>query len=192
MIDRRTLVAGVAASLCAGPAFAGPKFRPLFDGQSLAGWDPVGDANWRVADGAIVADSGTMGFLVSRSSYRDFDLRAEFWVSEEANSGIFIRCSDRGQITAGNAYEVNIFDTRPDPSYGTGAIVDVARVSPMPKAGGQWNTMLIEAHGDRFTVTLNGRKTVDGAKDGKHAAGPIALQYGAGTVKFRKVEIRSL
>jgi hypothetical protein len=28
---------------------------------------------------------------------------------------------------------VNIWDTRPDPSYGTGAIVDVAKVDPMPK-----------------------------------------------------------
>jgi hypothetical protein len=192
MTRRRTVLAGIAASLVAVPAFAGPKFRPLFDGRSLTGWNPLGDANWRVEEAAIVADSGTMSFLISRDSYRDFELRAEFWVSEEANSGIFIRCSDRTEITAANAYEVNIFDTRPDPSYGTGAIVDVAKVSPMPKAGGQWNTMLIEARGDRFSVTLNGRKTVGGAKDAKHAAGPIALQYGAGTIKFRRVEIRTL
>lgn len=190
MTDRRALLIGLAASLCATRAFAGTRFKPLFDGRSLAGWDPLGDANWTVTDGAIVADTGGMSFLVSRSSYRDFDLRAEFWVSAEANSGIFIRCSDRTEITSNNAYEVNIFDTRPDPTYGTGAIVDVAKVSPMPKAGGQWNTMLIEARGDRFTVTFNGRKTVDSARDGKHPAGPIALQYGAGVVKFRKLEIR--
>ena len=192
MTNRRTVLAGLAASLYAAPAFAGAKFKPLFDGRSLTGWTPLGGANWRVEEGAIVADGGAISFLISRDSYRDFDLRAEFWVSEEANSGIFIRCSDRTEITSANAYEVNIFDTRPDPSYGTGAIVDVAKVSPMPKAGGKWNTMLIEARGDRFTVTFNGKKTVDGAKDAKHAAGPIALQYGAGVVKFRKVEIRVL
>lgn len=192
MIDRRSLLIGTAASLCAAPAFAGTPFKPLFDGASLAGWTPLGNANWRVEEGAIVADSGPMSFLVSRASFRDFELRAEFWVSEDANSGIFIRCSDRNEITAGNAYEVNIFDTRPDPSYGTGAIVDVAKVSPMPKAGGHWNTMGIEARGGRFTVTFNGKKTVDGAKDDKHATGPIALQYGAGVVKFRKIEIKSV
>lgn len=191
MIDRRTAIAGVAASLCATPALAGARFRPLFDGRSLAGWDAIGDANWRIEDGAIMADKGAMSFLVSHSGYRDFDLRAEFWVSADANSGIFIRCSDRSEITATNAYECNIFDTRPDPSYGTGAIVNVAKVSPMPKAGGQWNTMLIEARGDRFSLTLNGRKTVNRARDAAHAAGPIALQYGAGIVKFRKVEIRA-
>lgn len=30
-------------------------------------------------------------------------------------------------ITAMNAYEVNIFDTRPDPTYRTGAIVNVSK-----------------------------------------------------------------
>jgi hypothetical protein len=30
-------------------------------------------------------------------------------------------------ISATNAYEVNIFDKRPDPSYRTGAIVNVAK-----------------------------------------------------------------
>ena len=29
-------------------------------------------------------------------------------------------------------------------------------------------------------------------KDTKHAEGPIALQYGAGTVKFRNVRMRQL
>ena len=37
------------------------------------------------------------------------------------------------------AYEVNIWDKRPDPSYGTGAIVNLAKVSPMPTSAGKWN-----------------------------------------------------
>ena len=97
-------------------------------------------------------------------------------------------------MTSRNAYEVNLYDTRPDPSYGTGAIVDVAKVDPMPKAGGRWNVMEITARGDRFDVWLNGVQTVAGARDAKHARGRIALQRGAGAgaVKWRKVEIREL
>jgi hypothetical protein len=99
---------------------------------------------------------------------------------------------------------VNIWDERPEPKYGTGAIVDVAAVDPMPKAGGRWNVFEVTARGDRFTVVLNGQKTVDGARDAKHATGRIALQHGAGVkdangvandrgvVRFRKVEIRRL
>jgi hypothetical protein len=175
----------------------------ILDGKSLDGWDKIGDANWTIADGAAVADKGN-GFLVTKATYGDFQLRAEFWIESEANSGIFIRCTDPTNVTAKNAYEVNIWDTRPDPSYGTGAIVDVAKVDPMPKAGGKWNVYEITAKGDTFTVTLNGQKTVDGAKDGKHASGRIALQHGLGlkddkgvqsdkgVVKFRKVEIKPL
>ncbi len=62
------------------------------------------------------------------------------------------------------SYEVNIWDTRPVQKYGTGAIVDVAAVDPMPHAGGKWNVYEITAKGNTFTVVLNGQKTVDGAQ----------------------------
>jgi hypothetical protein len=163
----------------------------LFDGTNLDNWSPIGDANWKLADGVVVADKGN-GFLVSKGSYTDFQIRAEFWVDAEANSGIFIRCTDPNKVGTASAYEVNIFDQRPDPSYGTGAIVNVAKVVPMPKAGGQWNVYEITAKGPKFTVTLNGTKTVDGAEDSKFASGRIALQYGAGVVKFRKVQVKPL
>lgn len=169
---------------------------PLFDGKSIDGWNRVGDANWRVMDGAIVADQGA-GFLVTKAAYGDFQLRAEFWADADVNSGIFIRATDPEKITPANSYEVNIYDKRPDPSYGTGAIVDVAKVAPMPKAVGQWNVFEITAKGAQLTVTMNGVQTVN-VQDGKHARGPIALQYAkgasanAGFVKFRKVEIRPL
>jgi hypothetical protein len=162
----------------------------LFDGSNLNSWNGIGNANWRLTEGNVQAELGS-GFLVSRNSYKDFQIRAEFWVDDEANSGIFIRCSDAQKITADNAYEVNIFDKRPDPSYGTGAIVNVAKISPMPKAGGRWNTYEITAKGAQLTVTLNGARTVD-VQDSKFAGGPIALQYAGGVVKFRKVQIRSI
>jgi hypothetical protein len=199
------LMVGFAAFSLSQSSFGqgGAGWVTLFDGKTLDNWNKVGDANWRIEDGLIVADKGN-GFLVSKSSYSDFQIRAEFWVDSDANSGIFIRCSDTSNITGSNAYEVNIWDTRPDPSYGTGAIVDVAKVNPMPKAAGKWNVYEITAKGSTFTITLNGQKTVDGVQNSKHAAGPFALQHGLGVadakgvandkgvVKFRKVEIRPL
>jgi len=190
--SRRSCIIALAAVSLTAPAFAKSRLIPLFNHKTFDGWTPVGDANWQVSDGVIWADKGKGGFLVSAESYRDFQLRAEFWVSPDANSGIFIRCEDPAKPSAVHGYEVNIYDTRPDPSYGTGAIVDVAKVSPMPKAGGRWNIMTIRAQGDTFSVELNGRKTVDSARDAKHAEGVIGLQYGAGVVKFRSVEIARL
>ena len=169
----------------------------LFDGKTMNGWNPIGTANWKVEDGALFADNGN-GFLVSKDSYTDFQLRAEFWIEDKTNSGVFIRCTDPNSVSGKTSYEVNIWDTRPEPKYGTGAIVDVAAVDPMPHAGGKWNVYEITAKGDTFTVVLNGQKTVDGAKSSKFASGRIALQHGkgvadeSGVVKFRKVEIKPL
>jgi Domain of Unknown Function (DUF1080) len=185
------------AYLSFGQSDAG--WTTLIDGaKGLENWDRVGDANWRVEDGAIVADKGKGGFLVSKSSYKDFQIRAEFWADHTTNSGIFIRCTDPKAITATNAYEVNIYDQRPEPIYGTGAIVNIAKVEPMPKAGGKWNTYEITAKGAQLTVVLNGVKTAD-VQDSKHAQGPFALQFGnraneapGGAIKWRKVQIKSL
>jgi len=168
----------------------------LFDGRSLDSFERVGDANWTIDGGSVVATKGS-GFLVTKNTYGDFEIRAEFWADADANSGIFIRCDDRVKLTATACYEVNIYDKRPDPVYGTGAIVDVAKVVPMPKAAGKWNTYEVTAKGNRLIVKLNGVQTVD-VQDGKHARGPIGLQYApgvvkdSGTIKFRKVEIRAL
>ena len=164
-------------------------FKTILDGTSMKGWNVVGNANWTVVDGAVQATMGT-GFLVTPESYGDFQLTAEIWVSDDANSGIFIRCSDPKTISQNNAYEVNVFDKRPDPAYRTGAIVDVAKPLTMVNAGGKWNTMDITARGTQLTVLFNGQKTVD-VKDNKYARGPIALQYGAGTVKFRNVKLKT-
>ena len=169
----------------------------LIDGEAgLGNWNRVGWANWRAEGGAIVADKSTTegsSFLVTKSSYKDFEIRAEFYAESSTNSGIFIRCSDPSKITGDNSYEVNIWDTRPDPSYGTGAIVNVAKV-PVPtiyEAGGKWNTFEITAKGTELTVKFNGVVTVN-VRNSKFTEGPFALQYAGGPIKWRKVQVRPL
>jgi hypothetical protein len=173
----------------------------LIDGdKGLENWNQIGDANWRAEGGAIVADKGKGGYLVSKNSYKDFAIYAEFWAATDTNSGIFLRASDPHKVGADTAYEVNVWDIRPDPTYGTGAIVNVAAV-PVPilyKAGGAWNIYEIRAQGDELIVKLNGTVTAH-THNSKHASGPFALQYGAGIkdamggpIKWRKVQIKPL
>ena len=171
-------------------AQAGGGWTTLFDGSSLDGWNVLGDANWELADGAVQADSGR-GFLVTADSYADFELTLEFWVDEPANSGIFIRCADSQSVADSNSYEVNIYDTRPDQTYRTGGIVHFAAPMSVINSAGRWNTYEIRAEGPRLTIRLNGTLTVD-TEDSTYASGAIALQYGAGVVKFRNVRIRVL
>ncbi|MEO6362407.1 MAG: DUF1080 domain-containing protein [Caldimonas sp.] len=167
----------------------------LVDGaRGMDNFVAIGGANWSGSDGSVQASAGGKdpSYLVSKETYKDFTMRVEFWASDDANSGVFVRCQDRNLVTDENCYEANIFDQRPDPTYGTGAIVKVAAVAPpMPKAGGKWNTYEITAQGSRLMLVLNGVKTVD-VQDSKLASGPFALQWGRGTIKFRKIEIKRL
>jgi hypothetical protein len=166
-------------------------YTDLIDGMSLDGWNIIGNANWVIGKG-IVKGNKPAGFLVSSKSYRNFIIRAEFWVESNTNSGIFIRCQDPQKVTAANSYEVNIWDTRPGQEYSTGAIVDIAKVNPIHKAGGRWNTMEIVANGPQLKVTMNGVTTVADARDSKFSDGPIALQSAGGIIQFRKLQIKPI
>lgn len=170
----------------------------LIDGEKgLENFNQVGQANWRAEDGAIVADKGKGSYIVSKNSYKDFQLRVEFWADHTTNSGVHIRCADPKKISDKTCYEANIYDMRPDPTGGTGGIPNFAKVNPIYKAGGKWNTYEITAKGSQMTVVLNGVKTVE-FQNSQLAQGPIALQFGnrgkqpGGAIKFRKVEIKPL
>ena len=109
---------------------------------------------------------------MSKNSYTNFEIKAEFWVDADANSGIFIRCEGVGKKSpARPAYEVNIFDKRPDPSYATGAIVGLAKSATLIKAADKWNNYRHRGPGAlKFTVTLYEIKTVDGASLGQYTS----------------------
>jgi hypothetical protein len=72
----RALFAGLTAFVFTAihlpqPAAAqsGDGWTQLFDGKNLGDWSMVGETNWRVEDGAIVADkvtSKTPAYLVSK------------------------------------------------------------------------------------------------------------------------------
>jgi Domain of Unknown Function (DUF1080) len=176
----------------------GSGWTTLIDGENgLDNFERVGDANWRAEGGAIVADKGKGGFLLSKQSYKDFELRVEFWADPTANSGIYMRCSQPKNLTDKTCYEANIFDQRPDQTYATGGIVHRGKVLAPVKAGGKWNTYEITAKGTKMTAVLNGTKTAE-IDNVESPSGPIALQFGnqpkipGGAIKFRKVQVKPL
>ena len=202
---KRTLA--IAAALLLAASSSMPSWMPgsgwttLIDGdKGLENFDRIGDANWRAEGGAIVADKAANGgHLVTKKSYKDVQIRAEFWAERNTNSGIFIRAQDPKKVGANNAYEVNIYDQRPGQEYSTAGIVDFAKV-PVPaiyKAEGKWNTFDITVKGSTITVLFNGQKSVE-LNDSKFAQGPFTLQFGnhgkvpGGVIKWRKVQVREL
>ncbi len=188
--EMRLGAAAQAPSTAAAPESSPPSVDLLANG--LGGFVEVGGAHWSFGDGVAVATSGDgVGFLLTPDDYADFELTVEFFVSEQHNSGVFFRCSDRADITDVSCYEANIYDTRPDQRGRTGGIPNYAPPEVAIDAAGRWNTYVIRAQGDHITITLNGQTTVD-TRDSTHASGPLGLQWGAGTVMFRNMRVRRL
>lgn len=169
----------------------------LIDGNAgMENWTVSGSAaNWRAEDGSIQADKTTgkgASVLVSKRSFRDLEIYAEFWASEDTNSGIYLRAPDPNKVnTASGAFEVQIWDKNPNPKYSTGSLVNVVEVQPIYKAGGRWNTYEIYAKGSEIIVKLNGVVTAT-TKEAKTHEGRIGLQFNAGPIKFRKLLVREL
>lgn len=190
-------LAAVLLSACATTGDGG--WTTLIDGdKGLENFTRDGDANWRAEGGVIVADKGKGGFLVSRQSFGDYRMRVEFHPDANANSGIYMRCSVSQGLTDKLCHEANIFDQRPDQTFGTGGIVHMGKVLQAVKTGGQWNTFEITAQGRSITVVLNGVKTAE-IDNAQFLSGPVALQFGnlpnnvpGGAIRFRKVQVRAL
>jgi hypothetical protein len=51
----------------------------LLDSTKMGDWDEVGKANWAMKDGALTADKldgKDLSYLVTKDSYKDFQIRA--------------------------------------------------------------------------------------------------------------------
>jgi 3-keto-disaccharide hydrolase len=192
MSSIRMAAAAVTVIVAAMPA-ASAHAADMTDmlGKDLEQWDQLGDANWSLSDGVVAADGGS-GFLVSKETFENFELTLEFYPGPDSNSGVFLRCENPAEITDQSCYEANIFDKRPDQSGRTGGIPHIAAPSEVIDSEDQWNSYHIMVDGSHITITLNDVKTVD-VEDTTHSgSGPIALQYAAGSIKFRNVQVRKL
>jgi hypothetical protein len=146
---------------------------PLFDGQSLAGWE--GDTTvWRVRAGTIVggslAGNPHNDFLATSQSYTNFVLRLEYkLVGTEGfvNGGVQFRstrCAPpspevRGyQADIGAGYSGCLYDeSRRNQVL---ARASDERIRQLETAG-DWNRYEVRCIGRRIQLVLNGEKTVD-------------------------------
>ena len=169
----------------------------LFDGKSLAGWQPMvagQPLGWTVKDG-IMGNTPAANNLVSEQKFWNFDLHAEFRVSAETNSGIGLRAR----------YEVQILDDygKPPNTHGNGALY--SRILPTENASrppGEWQTLDIRLVGRQVSVTLNGKKiivkqeveglTAMASDPNEGEPGPITLQGDHRAVEFRSLVVTPL
>ncbi|MGQ9574364.1 MAG: 3-keto-disaccharide hydrolase [Thermoguttaceae bacterium] len=188
----------LASAACAAEKPA--KWKPLWDGKTLAGWHKIGVGQWTIEDGAIVGrknkEDPNFGHLVTDAAFADFTVRLKF-KALKGNSGFYFRIEEKG------ASGVSGFQAEIDPAGNTGGLYETNGrgfvVIPNPELvkkalkPGQWNQMVVSAHDGDITVTLNGVKTAELKNDpGKWRKGPLALQLHGGNdmlVMFKDIEI---
>ena len=173
----------------------------LFDGKTLNGWhlrDPNGPQCWAVEDGYLVCTPQPQSDaknLVTDWIFGDFELRLEFLLEAEANSGVYLR----------GLYEVQVCDSDPQDlgNASCGAIFKVFAPSQKAYLGPrQWNSLDVKMVGQQVTVVMNGRCIIENGTlskptDNKHTLdiqqgdpGPIMLQCMAnGRSQFRNISI---
>jgi hypothetical protein len=161
----------------------------LFDGQTLFGWKPNSQADWKAADGAISVSGSEKGLLLTTSQFGNYVLKVDFRCPQETNSGVFCRTAATPTDPAADCYEVNIAPA--GTPFPTGSIAGRKKAAPQ-HAGADWRTFEITADGGRIAVKLGGRNVCDYTDPRPLGRGHIGLQLNAGKVEFRNVKLKPL
>lgn len=204
----------------------------LWDGKSFEGWrginkDYFPKNGWIIENGELVClgselpDSLRGGDIITMKEYGSFELKLEFKITQEANSGIkyFVNESLKSSSDHGLGLEYAILDNthwpydKPDYNRTCGSLYDMVRApdDALVQPYGRWNQARILVDGNHICHWLNGTKTVDIVKNSqeysrllaksKYAAIPgwgdfdkgyILLQDEGSKASFRNIKIREI
>ncbi len=162
----------------------------LFDGETLFGWKPTTDANWKAEDGVISVSEGEPGLLRTTSQFGNYALKVDFRSAPGTNSGVFLRTSPQPTDVTRKCYELNIADTGDNP-FPTGSFVERQRCEGDHDSDG-WQTFEVTADGAHFLVKLDGQVVLDYTDPKSLGRGFIGLQLNSGKVEFRNVKLKPL
>ncbi|TDO19699.1 3-keto-disaccharide hydrolase [Pedobacter duraquae] len=193
----------------------------------IKGWHSYGQktagSGWREEKGVIHLDpklkNNDGGDLVTDKEYGNFELKLEWKVAPNANSGIlfFVQETPEFKQTYSTGPEMQVLDNDGHPDgkinkHRAGDLYDLIKSSSEPvKAVGEWNKVVITSKNGKLEFTLNGVKIVSttmwddnwkaliaGSKFatwpgfGTFKKGRIALQDHGDEVWFRNISIKEL
>jgi hypothetical protein len=214
-----------SSAIAAIPADSG--WVSLFDGKTTAGWHAYGKGNatgrWKVADGAVYIDTaqkGEGGDLTTNDEFENFDLKLEWKIAANGNSGIIFYVNEdtaKYHATYETGPEMQVLDNNGHSDgkiikHRAGDLYDLISCSKETvKATGEWNEVEIRSVHGKLDLYLNGtnvvstnmwddnwKKMVAGSKFksmpgfGTFTKGSIALQDHGNLVWYRNIKIRKL
>ena len=198
----------------------------LFDGNDMSQWRNFKkeglNPEWVVENDTMKLTGVGGGDILTRKTFRNFDLRLEWNISEGGNSGIFILVDEEGERIYSHAPEIQILDNerhsdKEIDSHRSGSLYDMVTSHPSShKPAGEWNKVRILFEDGYLRVWQNRVQTVgitigdstwntlfknskfgDGSNsvfDGyaESTSGHIGLQDHGDPVAFRNIKIREL
>jgi hypothetical protein len=195
-------------------------WKLMFDGTSLAGWrgykTETPPAGWRADNGVLIRD-GEGGDLMTAEQYGDFEMRFEWKITQNGNSGVIYRVGTTEPFPWHTGPEYQILHNaghadgkNPITSAGSNYAVNEP-VKDVTKPVGEWNDARLIAKGNHIEHWLNGvkvveyeidspdwKKRVQASKFGKIPPygtvkrGYIALQDHGNVVSYRNLKIKAL
>jgi hypothetical protein len=193
-------------------------WKLLFDGASLDGWrafkSPTPPAGWKAVNGELVRQDGG-GDLMTVDQFGDFELRLEWKLSQNGNSGIMFRVTDQGGQTYETGPEFQILHNAghkdgKDPMTSAGSNYAMhPPVRDVTKPVGEWNEVRLIVRGAHVEHWMNGvklleyelwsddwNKRVQASKFakmpgyGRAKRGHIVLQDHGNLVSYRNIKIK--
>jgi len=167
----------------------------LYDGETLFGWRNHGGGKWKSKDGALMAESGEMGWIGTKTEFAQFALKMQYRITGNGNSGIFFRADDKSTEPWVDGYEMQINDK--DENYPTGSLWDLKKAEypdgkPVTDVDA-WQDVEIRADDDHIIIKLNGAEVIH-AHEHKFQRGVIGMQfhYEGMKVEFRDIKLQPL
>ncbi|XOV82751.1 MAG: DUF1080 domain-containing protein [bacterium] len=193
----------------------------LFDGTQLDQWRTYGkteaDDAWQVRAGAMVLTRRGGGDLITRESFKDFELHLQWKIAEGGNSGIFFHADESELPIYVHAAEIQILDDARHPdnkqaNRRSGSLYDlIAAPATSQLPAGAWNQVVIIVRNRHLQAWQNGVQTVDIDLNGaafkklvanskfadwqgfaQNSNGHIGLQDHGDVVSFKNLKIRRL
>ncbi|HUG20471.1 MAG TPA: family 16 glycoside hydrolase [Planctomycetaceae bacterium] len=154
--------------------------KSLFNGQSLSGWNvvPESKSEFAVEEETIHVSNGP-GFLETEGTYENFVLQADYRINGDGlNSGIFFRAMKGTGENPSGGYEFQVHnaydngDPRQPTDHGSGAIFRRVKARRVVSQDREWNTIALNASGNRFATWVNGYPTAVWEDDRKPDENP--------------------
>ena len=192
------LVTGVATQA------ADTKFKPLFNGKNLKGWEPTPGGKWEVKNGVIVGTSPKSerrhGILLTKKRFKDFVVKAKFRVLH-GDSGFYFRVDRVKSGVSVHGFQVEIDETDETGGlYETGGrgwvhqpTAEVAKKRAYKK--GEWSDLELTAKGGDITVKINGVVSTKLTNDKSRKEGQIGMQLHGSQVmhvEYKDIQLKPL